>query len=129
MKHLLTAACAFTLCLSVGLAADHTKDSLDTVRKNLKEKKAVLLDVRDKDEWADGHLADATHVPLVNLRKSETVDELLKSVPKDKVVYTHCAFGKRALDAGEILKTKGYDVRPLKPGYEELLKNGFEKAK
>ncbi|HVJ84539.1 MAG TPA: rhodanese-like domain-containing protein, partial [Caulifigura sp.] len=63
------------------------------------------------------------------LRKPEAADELLKNVPKDKIVYTHCALGKRALDAGEILKARGYDVRPLKSGYEELLKNGFEKAK
>lgn len=122
-------ATGFIVVAGVVSGGEHTKDSLDTVKKNLQEKKAVLLDVREKEEWEQGHLADATLVPLVKLRKSETADELLKNVSKDKIVYTHCAFGKRALDAGEILKAKGYDVRPLSAGYEELVKNGFEKAK
>jgi rhodanese-related sulfurtransferase len=107
---------------------EHTSDSLDTVRANLKGQKAVLLDVRDRDEWDEGHLADAKLLPLGQLRKPNA-DELLQSVPRDKIVYTHCARGKRALDAGQILKAKGYDVRPLSPGFDELLKNGFEKAK
>lgn len=125
----LAAATIIVVCVASALAAEHTRDSLDKVKANLKDKKAVLLDVRDKDEWDEGHLADATLVPLGKLRKAETADELLKNVPKDKIVYTHCALGKRALDAGEILKAKGYDVRPLSAGYEELVKQGFEKAK
>ncbi len=125
----LAAAIIAVVCVKSALAAEHTKDSLDKVKANLKDKKAVLLDVRDQDEWDAGHLADATLVPLVKLRKAETADELLKNVPKDKIVYTHCALGKRALDAGEILKAKGYDVRPLSAGYDELVKQGFEKAK
>jgi rhodanese-related sulfurtransferase len=107
---------------------EHTKDSLATVRANLKDQTAVLLDVRDRDEWDEGHLADAKLVPLGQLRKPNA-DDLLQSVPKDKIVYTHCAIGKRSLDAGRILKAKGYDVRPLLPGYDELLKDGFEKAR
>lgn len=125
-RHGAIVVCA--LCLTA-TAAEHTKDSLDKVKANLKDKKAVLLDVRDKDEWDEGHLADATLVPLVKLRKQESADELLKNVPKDKIVYTHCALGKRALSAADILKERGYDVRPLSAGYEELLKNGFPKAK
>ena len=32
------------------------------------------------------------------------------------------------LKAAEILKAKGYDVRPLAAGYGQLIKDGFEKA-
>jgi rhodanese-related sulfurtransferase len=45
------------------------------------------------------------------------------------VVYLHCASGRRCLAAADLLKTQGYDARPLKDGYEALLKAGFEKAK
>ncbi|WP_145029245.1 rhodanese-like domain-containing protein [Caulifigura coniformis] len=107
----------------------HTRDSLETVRANLSGNKAVLLDVRDRDEWEDGHLAAAILVPLGQLRKPASASELLKGVPKDKVVYTHCAVGRRALDAAGILQSMGYDVRPLSDGYDELVKQGFEKAK
>jgi len=54
--------------------------------------------------------------------------ELLKTLPKDKVIYTHCRGGNRALVCGEILKKHGFDVRPLKTGYQELVEAGFEKA-
>ena len=45
-------------------AQEHTKDSLDTVKKALAAKKAVLLDVREKSEWDAGHLKDARLLPL-----------------------------------------------------------------
>jgi rhodanese-related sulfurtransferase len=54
--------------------------------------------------------------------------EMLKSVPKDRIIYTHCKAGARSLICGDIFKAAGYDVRPLKPGFDDLLKAGFEKA-
>jgi rhodanese-related sulfurtransferase len=36
--------------------------------------------------------------------------------------------GVRAVAAAKILEKLGYNVRPLKPGYEELVKAGFQKA-
>ena len=50
-------------------------------------------------------------------------------VPAGTVVYLHCAAGGRCLVAAEVLKKQGYDVRPLKAGYDSLVKEGFEKAK
>ena len=36
-------------------AQEHTKDSLEQVKKALADKKAVLIDVREKTEWDKGH--------------------------------------------------------------------------
>ncbi|MFN7767093.1 MAG: rhodanese-like domain-containing protein [Planctomycetaceae bacterium] len=110
-------------------AIDHTTDTLETVKKNLAAKGALLLDVREKDEWDAGHLQAARLTPLSGLKETAQLEQLLKDLPKDKVIDAHCRSGKRCLNAGEILKSKGYDVRPLKAGYEDLLKAGFEKAK
>jgi phage shock protein E len=107
----------------------HTKDSLDTVKHNLKAGKAVLLDVREQKEWDAGHLKDAQLVPQSKLKMEPSLAELLKSLPKDKIVYTHCRAGTRALNCGEILKKHGFDVRPLQAGYQDLVEAGFEKAK
>ena len=52
----------------------------------------------------------------------------VKQLPKDKVIYCHCRAGGRALLAADILKKLGYDVRPMKEGYEDLLKAGFIKS-
>lgn len=119
------------LCLVAwsAAAAEHTKDSLDTVKKNLSAKKAVLIDVREKREWDDGHLKDATHAPLSELKTADGAKRLVVRLPKDKIIYTHCAVGARALSAAKILGARGMNVRPLKAGYDELIEAGFKKAK
>lgn len=107
----------------------HTKDSLETVKKNLKEKKAVLLDVREKKEWDEGHLEQAVLVPLSKLKEGTDPKALAKELDPKTIVYCHCRAGARAITAAEILKKKGYDVRPLKQGYAELLEGGLPKSK
>lgn len=113
---------------AVSLAAEHTQDSLATVKENLAAKKAVLVDVREMGEWEDGHIDGATLAPLSDLSDEEGLAAILPRLPKDKIVYTHCAFGVRSLKAAEILQKQGYDVRPLKAGYADLLKADFPKA-
>jgi phage shock protein E len=125
-------AIAFALLLSpiaIAQKPTHTKDSVDTIKDNLKTGKAVLVDVREKDEWDFGHLADAIHLPTSQLEKRDKIDELVKKLDKDKIIYLHCKAGYRALSCGELLKEKGFEVRPLKSGYQALIGDGFEKAK
>ena len=52
----------------------------------------------------------------------------LAKFPMGKAVYIHCRAGGRALQCAEILAGKGYDIRPLKAGFEKLVESGFEKA-
>lgn len=109
-------------------AAEHTRDTLDMVKKSLASGKAALLDVREQGEWDDGHLRDAVLLPLSKISKGATKEEVAKLVPPGKVVYIHCGSGVRCLKAADQLKKLGYDVRPLKDGYISLIKAGFEKA-
>jgi rhodanese-related sulfurtransferase len=101
-----------------------TKDSLETVKNNLDLKKAILLDVREKEEWDEGRLKRARLVPFSKIQEGLKPD----TFPKDKVIYLHCRSGRRSLIAQELLKKEGYDARSLKQGYEELLQAGFQKA-
>lgn len=114
-------------------AAEHTKDSYDVIKKNLAEKKAVMVDVREQREWDRGHLKDATLLPISELnriRNDEAAKQKLqKDLPKDRIIYCHCAKGVRALLAGGFLEKLGYDVRPLAAGFDELCKEGFEAEK
>ena len=114
--------------ISPATGADHTKDTLDTVKKAVADEKAVLLDVREKSEWDDGHLKDAKLLPLSVLKAEPKAEDVAEIIPKDKVVYCHCGSGVRCLKAADELKKLGYDVRPLKPGYADLLKAGFTPA-
>ncbi|HAV31202.1 MAG TPA: hypothetical protein DCX79_04275, partial [Planctomycetaceae bacterium] len=86
--------------------AGHTVDTLDTVRQMVTEKSAVLVDVREQDEWNAGHLADAAFLPLSSL-KGPGLADALQQLPKDKPVYLHCKSGGRVLMCAEILQGKG----------------------
>ena len=107
----------------------HTRDNLETVKQKISKNSAVLVDVREVSEWDDGHVAGAISLPLSSLQKGLAPDLLAKSIPKDKIIYTHCFAGKRSLAAAEELSKRGYDVRPLKLGIQQLLEGGFTKAK
>lgn len=109
-------------------AAGHTPDTLETVKKAVADEKAVIVDVREADEWNDAHLKSATLIPLTKLNDGIPAADLMKLLPKDKVIYLHCAAGGRCLMAAEILRKQGYDARALKPGFSELVKAGFPKA-
>lgn len=109
-------------------AADYTKDSLDDVKAGLKAGKAQLIDVREVEEWNEGHLEVAELYQLSDINDQPSKEELKKRFGDKKIVYLHCRSGGRCLLAAEVLKDKGYDIRPLKQGYSTLLKNGFKKA-
>jgi len=134
MKLAVAGSLAITLLMALSLSAQdkepltHTKDSFDTVKASVKAGKAVIVDVREQDEWDAGHLKGAILMPQSKLKVEAEAAELAKKLDKSKVVYTHCRAGRRALVCGEILKKQGFDVRPLKAGFEELVKEGFEKA-
>lgn len=125
-------ALVFILLITpASFAVDHTTDSLSTIKKNIESKKAVLVDVREKGEWDDGHIKGAIFLPLSSLRDGISEAEQ-KKLPKDKIIYLHCAIGFRAKVAANLLhkdNAKGnVQVKPVRNGYEELIDFGFEKA-
>ena len=123
-----------SVCVTFGFVtslsgAQHTRDSLETVKKMVSEKKAILVDVRETSEWNEGHLQDAVHIPLSKIKKGLSTDELTKLTGEDKVIYLHCLSGARCLDAAKRLSNTKRDLRPLEGGFDDLLKAGFPKAK
>lgn len=115
---------------------EFTKDTLEQVKSNVAQKKAVLVDVRGIEEWNEGHLEGSLFVPVTSLRKyaldpkklEKTLPKQAKDEKEPTILYTFCVVGMRAKQAGIILEQQGYAVRVLKPGYEQLLKAGFKKA-
>lgn len=108
----------------------HTMDSLDDVRNGLKDGTAVLIDVREKGEWDEGHLVDATLVSRSELLKiADDREKVASKIPDGMIVYTHCKKGGRAAMVAAELKEHGFDIRPLPQGFEQLVAEGFEQAK
>ena len=68
----------------------------------------MLLDVRTDDEWADGRIAGAVHIPM---------DELMGRMDEvgDRVVCV-CAVGARSGRVAEYLNAQGYEAVNLEGG-------------
>lgn len=123
----------FVLATLLATTADRkeiefTKDSLKVVNENVKQEKAVLVDVRSQEEWNKGHIEGAIFLPVTSLRKGGDAKEIAKKLPKKKIIYTFCVVGMRAKAAAKVLVQQGYTVRALKPGYDELVEAGFKRA-
>jgi rhodanese-related sulfurtransferase len=129
----MTAVYLFAILAAVSTATarnnvQHTKDSLEAVKKNVAEGKAVLVDVRSEEEWRKGYIEGSIFLPVTSLRKGGDPKALAKVLPKKKILYTFCVVGVRSRTAAFELEKHGYTVRALKPGYDDLLKAGFKKA-
>ena len=113
-------------------AQGHTTDDPARVAAYVAGGTATLIDVRETDEWRDGHLAAATLVPLSELGEKANdpawAADLKRRVPADRPVYTHCKSGGRCVLAAEPLRALGYDVRPMREGYKDLLAAGYERG-
>jgi rhodanese-related sulfurtransferase len=70
----------------------------------------AVIDVRNPDEYEQGHLPGAQLVPLPEL--ADRVDEL----PTGQPLYLVCAVGGRSLRACELLTGRGFDVTNVAGG-------------
>lgn len=61
----------------------------------------VVLDVRNDDEWARGHIAEARHHPLGHLMESF-------DGARDTPIVVHCQSGVRSAMAASLLQRAGY---------------------
>ncbi len=73
---------------------------------------AVVIDVREEGEFAEGHVAGALHIPIRTL--AANVD----MVPSDVPVVVYCASGHRAAIGTAALQMMGFtNVRSFPAGY------------
>lgn len=78
------------------------------ISEELKERSALLVDVREDDEWNSGHAAGALHLSLGRLSDGE-----LPTEDTDKKLYVYCASGGRSGMAKQILSAKGFEVENI----------------
>ncbi|HEY2811855.1 MAG TPA: rhodanese-like domain-containing protein [Acidimicrobiales bacterium] len=70
----------------------------------LREQGAVLIDVRNPDEFERFRVPGARLIPLPD------VPERIEEIPSDQTVYVICATGNRSKRAVEFLNAQGHDT-------------------
>ncbi len=73
-----------------------------TVMEWLEKGEAVIIDVREPQEWAGAHIDGAQNNPL------SAFDPAKVPTPEDKKVVLHCHSGVRCGMASEMLRLSGY---------------------
>jgi rhodanese-related sulfurtransferase len=81
---------------------------------------AWLLDVREDDEWAAGHVPGARHIPLGQL------GERAAEVPQDQPVYVICRSGARSARAAQALAGAGWRAINVAGGMQDWAAAGRE---
>jgi len=80
-------------------------DSMGSVKilEEVETRKAIILDVREGDEWISGHIPNAIHIPLGSLNR-----ETIGDINRDREIYVYCRSGRRAETAKNILNEIGF---------------------
>ena len=75
---------------------------------------AVVLDIREQDEWDRGHAPTAVHIPMSEL--PARVDELVPFLDADEPLVITCRSGGRVQRVMPWLARQGYEVANMTGG-------------
>ncbi|WP_354002803.1 rhodanese-like domain-containing protein [Microbacterium elymi] len=78
-----------------------------------------LVDVREPDEYAAGHVPGAMNLPM------STLGDHLDALP-DEPFHVICQVGGRSARVAQALEARGYDVTNVDGGTGEWIAGGFE---
>ena len=96
--------------------------SIDEVKALMAKKQVILVDVRDPQSFAEGHLPGALNVPFDFIPKY--VDEWKKD---SRVIITYCACTNETTAARAVVDMNGFGVtnaKALLGGWNEWVKRG-----
>jgi rhodanese-related sulfurtransferase len=91
-----------------------------------KSGQAVIVDVREKDEWDEQHIPDAIHMS----RGTIELDIEEKVPDTNALIICHCGGGGRSALAAESLQKMGYkNVRSMAGGFKAWKAAGLPSTK
>src|SRR5256885_779933 len=91
-------------------------------RELIEDGAPVVVDVREQDEWDEGHIPGAVHIPRGHLES-----RIERAAPDhSRQVLVYCSAGNRSAFAAKTLEELGYkEVASLAGGFTDWKRNGF----
>jgi phage shock protein E len=90
----------------------------------LQEESGVIIDVRSKSEYIDGHLKKTDYNFDI---RSNSFKESIKKLNKNKNYFLYCRTGARSGRATQIMKRNGFENVYNIGGLQNLINSGFKK--
>ncbi len=101
-------------------------NAADFQKKIATDNASIVLDVRTPQEYANGHLQNATAINFFDTDFKEKVSKLDKTKP----VFVYCAVGGRSAKASKILQESGFKaVYNLLGGFNGWQASGLPSVK
>ncbi|MDE0805378.1 MAG: rhodanese-like domain-containing protein [Acidimicrobiales bacterium] len=79
-----------------------------------------LIDVREDDEWAQGHIDGAVHIPM------DEIEDRMSEVSTESPIVTVCRSGQRSGEVADQLRERGLDAENLEGGVQAWVDAGHE---
>jgi len=98
-----------------------TISSVDTKELRERLEDVMLIDVRQRSEWEEGHIPGAIHFEGGRIAWEEL------PFPHDKPLAIQCSSGNRSMSVNSVLRRRGYrNTIQVEGGIKQWEKNGFE---
>ncbi len=94
----------------------------DEFKVKLARDRGVIIDVRTRREYEEGHLKNAVQYSLMN----GEFHQKLESLDKNKTYYLYCRSGNRSGQAARIMKQHGFENVYNIGGFGQLAYAGLE---
>lgn len=94
------------------LRGEHPQVDVEMLLSDPPAARALLLDVRTTEEYANGHIPDAVNIPVDELRAR------LAEMPRDRKIAAYCQVGQRGYLATRILLQSGFEAVNVGGGYK-----------
>jgi len=97
--------------------------SAEEFKEKLEKERGVVIDVRSKIEYDEGHLK--TTDQLIDFNAGEFHNEV-DNLDKDKTYYLYCRSGNRSGQAARLMKSKGFENVYNIGGFDALARSGLD---
>lgn len=84
----------------------------------LNRRDTLIIDLRSQEEYREGHLPGAIHIPYEE-------NEMFYSLPRDKTLVLMCERGSSSLAKAKELAKVGYRVKSVSGGAQACRESGI----
>lgn len=108
-----------------GLFKNQASELTDSVHEEIKQGRAIIIDVRESDEVESSHIIGAHWIPLSMIRSDvKEATKTIKDKFPNKKIYFYCRSGSRSQMATDIFRKEGVNGHNL--GGINSLKGDFK---
>lgn len=106
-------------CTKQNAAAQSAISTIDgnEAKRLIAENNSIVIDVRTPEEFASGHVENATNIDFL----AANFEEKIAQLPKDKTYVLYCRSGNRSGKAMGVFQKQGFtNVKNVAGGYSQL---------